>query len=102
MKILVTGAAGFIGFHVCQRLLAAGHTVVGIDNMNGYYDVNLKQARLELLDSPLFSFDKLDIANRQVIETLFSTEKFDRVVHLAAQAGYVIRWKTHIPMLTLT
>lgn len=87
MKFLVTGAAGFIGFHVCQRLLEAGHTVVGIDNINDYYDVNLKQARLHLLDSPLFSFVKLDVADREGVEKLFSTEKFDRVVHLAAQAG---------------
>lgn len=102
MKILVTGAAGFIGFHVCQRLLAAGHTVVGIDNMNGYYDVNLKQARLELLDSPLFSFDKLDIANRQVIETLFLQKNLIALYTSLRKQGYVIRWKTHIPMLTLT
>ncbi|MFH3316760.1 NAD-dependent epimerase [Klebsiella aerogenes] len=87
MKFLVTGAAGFIGFHVSQRLLAAGHTVVGIDNMNDYYDVNLKQARLELLDSPLFSFSRLDIADRVGMEKLFADENFDRVIHLAAQAG---------------
>ncbi|HDU5925898.1 TPA: SDR family NAD(P)-dependent oxidoreductase, partial [Klebsiella aerogenes] len=87
MKILVTGAAGFIGFHVCQRLLAAGHTVVGIDNMNDYYDVNLKQARLGLLKTPLFSFYKIDLAERVNMEQLFATEKFNRVIHLAAQAG---------------
>lgn len=87
MKFLVTGAAGFIGFHVSQRLLAAGHTVVGIDNMNDYYDVNLKQARLGLLDFPLFSFARLDIADRVGMEKLFANEKFDRVIHLAAQAG---------------
>lgn len=87
MKFLVTGAAGFIGFHVSQRLLAAGHTVVGIDNMNDYYDVNLKQARLDLLDFPLFSFARLDIADRVGMEKLFANEKFDRVIHLAAQAG---------------
>ena len=58
MKFLVTGAAGFIGFHTCKRLLEAGHEVVGLDNMNDYYDVNLKQARLDLLQSPLFSFTK--------------------------------------------
>ncbi|WP_213198931.1 NAD-dependent epimerase [Klebsiella aerogenes] len=87
MKFLVTGAAGFIGFHVSQRLLAAGHTVVGIDNMNHYYDVNLKQARLDLLDFPLFSFARLDIADRVGMEKLFANEKFDRVIHLAAQAG---------------
>ncbi len=87
MKFLVTGAAGFIGFHVSQRLLAAGHTVVGVDNMNDYYDVNLKQARLDLLDFPLFSFVRLDIADRIGMENLFADEKFDRVIHLAAQAG---------------
>ncbi|HBT3176105.1 NAD-dependent epimerase [Klebsiella aerogenes] len=87
MKFLVTGAAGFIGFHVSQRLLEAGHTVIGIDNMNDYYDVNLKQARLDLLDYPLFSFVKLDIADREGMAKLFAAEKFDRVVHLAAQAG---------------
>ncbi|EIX9028800.1 NAD-dependent epimerase [Klebsiella aerogenes] len=87
MKFLVTGAAGFIGFHVSQRLLAAGHTVVGVDNMNDYYDVNLKQARLDLLDFPLFSFVRLDIADRIGMEELFADEKFDRVIHLAAQAG---------------
>ncbi|WEF29654.1 NAD-dependent epimerase [Klebsiella aerogenes] len=87
MKFLVTGAAGFVGFHVSQRLLEAGHTVIGIDNMNDYYDVNLKQARLDLLDYPLFSFVKLDIADREGMAKLFAAEKFDRVVHLAAQAG---------------
>ncbi|HHS9880238.1 NAD-dependent epimerase [Klebsiella aerogenes] len=87
MKFLVTGAAGFIGFHVSQRLLEAGHAVIGIDNMNDYYDVNLKQARLDLLDYPLFSFVKLDIADREGMAKLFAAEKFDRVVHLAAQAG---------------
>ncbi|WP_410795429.1 NAD-dependent epimerase [Klebsiella aerogenes] len=87
MKFLITGAAGFIGFHVSKRLLETGHTVIGIDNLNDYYDVNLKQARLNLLDSPFFSFVKLDVADREGMEKLFSTEKFDRVVHLAAQAG---------------
>jgi len=87
MKYLITGAAGFIGFHVSQRLLEAGHQVVGIDNLNDYYDVSLKLARLELLQSPLFSFHKMDLADRQAIENLFATEKFDRVIHLAAQAG---------------
>ena len=87
MKFLVTGAAGFIGFHVSQRLLAAGHTVIGVDNMNDYYDVNLKQARLDLLDFPLFRFVRLDIADRIGMEEHFADEKFDRVIHLAAQAG---------------
>ncbi|HHG8775540.1 TPA: NAD-dependent epimerase [Raoultella planticola] len=87
MKFLVTGAAGFIGFHTSQRLLAAGHEVVGIDNMNDYYDVTLKQSRLDLLQSPLFSFHKIDLADRESIAQLFASEKFDRVIHLAAQAG---------------
>ena len=87
MKFLVTGAAGFIGFHTCKRLLEAGHQVVGLDNMNDYYDVNLKQARLDLLQSPLFSFHRIDLADRQGMAELFASEKFDRVIHLAAQAG---------------
>ncbi|EMX8699886.1 NAD-dependent epimerase [Klebsiella michiganensis] len=87
MKFLVTGAAGFIGFHTSQRLLAAGHEVVSIDNMNDYYDVTLKQSRLDLLQSPLFSFHKIDLADRESMAQLFASEKFDRVIHLAAQAG---------------
>lgn len=87
MKFLVTGAAGFIGFHTCKRLLETGHQIVGIDNMNDYYDVNLKQARLDLLQSSLFSFHKVDLADRQGIAELFAEEKFNRVIHLAAQAG---------------
>ena len=87
MKFLVTGAAGFIGFHASQRLLEAGHEVVGIDNMNDYYDVNLKQSRLDLLQSPLFSFYQTDLADREGMAQIFATEKFDRVIHLAAQAG---------------
>ena len=87
MKFLVTGAAGFIGFHVSKRLLDAGHSVVGIDNLNDYYDVNLKQSRLKLLQSTLFTFYKTDLADREGIAQIFSTEKFERVIHLAAQAG---------------
>jgi UDP-glucuronate 4-epimerase len=87
MKFLVTGAAGFIGFHACKRLLEAGHEVVGLDNMNDYYDVNLKQTRLDLLRSSLFSFHKIDLADREGIARLFANEKFNRVIHLAAQAG---------------
>lgn len=87
MKFLVTGAAGFIGFHVSERLLQAGHQVVGIDNLNDYYDVNLKQARLDLLTSDNFTFHKLDLADREGMASLFAAEKLDRVIHLAAQAG---------------
>lgn len=87
MKYLITGAAGFIGFHVSQRLLEAGHQVVGIDNLNDYYDVSLKQARLDLLVQPGFHFHKVDLADRESMAALFSNERFDRVIHLAAQAG---------------
>lgn len=88
MKILVTGAAGFIGFHSSARLLAAGNDVVGIDNLNDYYDVNLKTARLGLLaKEPSFTFHQLDLTDRTGIANLFAREKFDVVLHLAAQAG---------------
>lgn len=87
MKYLVTGAAGFIGFHVSKRLLEAGHQVVGIDNLNDYYDVSLKQARLELLAQPNFHFHKMDLADRESISELFVSGHFDSVIHLAAQAG---------------
>ncbi|MEG2039665.1 MAG: NAD-dependent epimerase [Hafnia sp.] len=87
MKYLVTSAAGFIGFHVSKRLLEAGHQVVGIDNLNDYYDVSLKQARLDLLVHPGFQFHKMDLANRAAMAALFAAEGFERVIHLAAQAG---------------
>jgi UDP-glucuronate 4-epimerase len=88
MKVLVTGAAGFIGFHVAQILLERGDEVVGLDNLNDYYDVTLKQARLAVLEKMAgFSFVKLDLADREPMEKLFAEQKFDRVVHLAAQAG---------------
>jgi UDP-glucuronate 4-epimerase len=91
MKVLVTGAAGFIGFHVAKELLARGDTVIGIDNINDYYDVALKEGRLNALaDLPLsgnFTFIKMDIANREQMATLFASSAFDKVVHLAAQAG---------------
>ena len=87
MKILVTGAAGFIGYHIARVLCQRGDEVVGIDNLNDYYDVGLKQARLTQLDSvPGFEFIKMDIAHRPVIEKLFVEQKFDRVVNMAAQA----------------
>ncbi|WPP53303.1 NAD-dependent epimerase [Catalinimonas niigatensis] len=87
-KILVTGAAGFIGFHLSQKLCQQGHTVVGIDNLNDYYDPNLKKARLELLKGlDGFSFHKVDLLEKERIDQLFATEKFHYVVNLAAQAG---------------
>ncbi|MBU2924923.1 NAD-dependent epimerase [Colwellia sp. 1_MG-2023] len=97
MKFLVTGAAGFIGFHVVQRLCKQGHEVIGIDNLNDYYDVNLKLARLnELKAYKSFKFIKLDLANREGIAQLFAIEKFNRVIHLAAQAG--VRYSIDNPM----
>jgi UDP-glucuronate 4-epimerase len=87
-QVLVTGAAGFIGFHVASRLLQQGHTVVGIDNLNDYYDPALKQARLaELQGAPAFRFEQLDIADRAEMARLFAAHRFPYVVHLAAQAG---------------
>jgi UDP-glucuronate 4-epimerase len=86
--ILVTGAAGFIGFHVAQRLLQAGHSVVGLDIVNDYYDPALKEARLKLLKQhPGFDFRKLDLTDRASIASLFARERFPVVIHLAAQAG---------------
>lgn len=86
--IFVTGAAGFIGFHVTQRLLDRGFKVLGIDNLNPYYDVRLKEARLEILKkSPSFRFEKFDIADREKMSSIFKSEKPEIVIHLAAQAG---------------
>lgn len=88
MKILVTGAAGFIGMHTARRLLERGDEVVGLDNLNDYYEVSLKEARLRELSSyPNFRFVKLDVADDAGMAKLFAEEKFARVVHLAAQAG---------------
>lgn len=87
MNYLVTGAAGFIGFHVTQRLLSAGHQVVGIDNLNDYYDVNLKRARLNQITSSDFTFIECDLAERDAIASLFAEQRFQRVIHLGAQAG---------------
>lgn len=88
MKYLVTGAAGFIGFHVAQRLCRDGHQVVGLDNLNDYYEVSLKEARLALLlPLPGFRFERCDLADRATMAALFARERFDRVIHLGAQAG---------------
>ncbi|MBS0394705.1 MAG: NAD-dependent epimerase [Proteobacteria bacterium] len=88
MRVLVTGAAGFIGYHTAERLLGRGDTVVGLDNLNDYYDVNLKLARLERLKRHAnFEFVKLDLADRVGIPELFAKGRFQRVVHLGAQAG---------------
>lgn len=88
MKILVTGAAGFIGFHVSKWLCKNEHQVIGVDNLNNYYDVSLKAARLEQLEAlEGFSFKKIDISNLDLLTKVFKDGKIDRVVHLAAQAG---------------
>ena len=104
MKYLVTGAAGFIGSQVAQTLALQGHLVVGIDNLNDYYDPALKQARLARISTELtaqncqdnFQFVRLDIANREAVAQLFANEKFERVIHLAAQAG--VRYSIDNPM----
>ena len=94
--VLVTGAAGFIGFHVAQRLLSQGREVVGLDNMNDYYDPKLKEARLDILKRhPNFSFVKLDLANRAMTKSLFAERRFPVVIHLAAQAG--VRYSLESP-----
>ena len=90
MKILVTGAAGFIGAALCRRLLARGDAVAAVDNINDYYDVTLKQARLDCIakdNHAHFEFEKMDIADRRAVAKLFAAQKFDAVIHLAAQAG---------------
>ena len=100
MKILVTGAAGFIGSTLCHKLLARGDEIVGLDNMNDYYDVSLKEARLERLTSyENFKFIKLDVADQAGMEKMFGEEKFDRVVHLAAQAGVRYSLEIRRPIL---
>src|SRR6185436_2070793 len=97
MKILLTGAAGFIGFHTSQILLNRGDEVVGLDNLNDYYDPTLKEARLAILKKfPNFRFVKMDVADRPGIAELFAKEKFQRVIHLAAQAG--VRYSIQNPL----
>ncbi len=97
MKYLLTGAAGFIGMFVSKRLLENGHEVIGLDNLNSYYTVKLKQARLnELKAFDNFRFVEMDMADMEGVSTLFKTEKFDRVIHLAAQAG--VRYSIENPM----
>ena len=97
MKVLVTGAAGFIGSALAHRLLDRGDEVVGIDNLNDYYDVRLKEARLERLRARAgFVFQKLDIVERKAMGGFFAAGKFDAVVHLAAQAG--VRYSIENPL----
>ncbi len=97
MKILLTGAAGFIGYHVAKLLLERGDEVVGIDNLNDYYDVSLKQARLkELAAYPRFRFERVEIADAKELDAVFAAHEFERVVHLAAQAG--VRYSLVNPM----
>ena len=87
-RVLVTGAAGFLGYHVSRRLLEGGCSVLGVDSLNSYYDPRLKRARLDLLGPHArFQFSRLDLADRRRTEALFERERFDAVIHLAAQAG---------------
>jgi len=96
IKVLVTGAAGFIGYHTALLLLARGYEVVGLDNLNNYYDVSLKKARLALLQKqPSFHFEQIDLTDRDAMAKLFARERFARVVHLAAQAG--VRYSIEAP-----
>ncbi len=87
-KILITGSAGFVGYHLSKTLIQSGHNIVGVDNMNDYYDIALKEDRLKQLSSNKnFDFRKVDLKEKQLIDQLFESEKFDYVINLAAQAG---------------
>lgn len=96
MKVLVTGAAGFIGNHVCRRLCNEGYNIVGIDNLNNYYDVNLKLARLNLVQGENFKFYCMSVEHSEELSHLFKKEEFDYVIHLAAQAG--VRYSVEAPI----
>jgi len=98
MKYLVTGAAGFIGFHTVKKLSGLGNEIIGIDNLNEYYDVSLKKSRLEILNQlEDFDFVKLDLNDVEGVADLFKKEKFDKVIHLAAQAG--VRYSLNNPLI---
>ncbi|MBH9738674.1 NAD-dependent epimerase/dehydratase family protein [Vibrio navarrensis] len=97
MKTLVTGAAGFIGSHICRRLCADGYDVVGVDNLNDYYDVGLKKARLEWIGAVRFRFHCMSVENSNELTRLFDGEHFDYVIHLAGQAG--VRYSSEEPMV---
>ena len=97
MKVIVTGAAGFIGFHLCQKLLVTGHVVIGVDNLSDYYDVNLKRDRLKQIENNSnFTFHKLDITDKKSMSDLFNNVNAQCVVHLAAQAG--VRYSLENPV----
>ncbi len=101
LKLLVTGCSGFIGYHISKRLCISGHEVIGIDNMNPYYDVRLKEARLnKLLDFENFAFELIDISSEDCVKNLFSKHSFQRVIHMAAQAG--VRYSIENPDAYIT